>query len=66
TLINPESPNHVYSDFETLSAKPYGYWSSHVFLCEDGMVLNYKHLSYSTWDINKYPMNVICVTNFLE
>ncbi len=66
SIINLDSPKHVYDEFEDLSNKPYGYWSSHVFLGEDGMVLNYKHLSYSIWDINKYPMNVICVRNFVE
>jgi len=66
TIFNRDSANHVYEEFETLSDKPYGYWSSHVFLGEDGMVLSFINASYSIWDINLYPMNVICVTDFVQ
>ncbi|MEA2028534.1 MAG: DUF1566 domain-containing protein, partial [Campylobacterota bacterium] len=78
TIYNKEGASHVYKEFDELSKKPFGYWSSNTLLIsvmnwykfkyEDkpaATVLMYEDNYERNFELH-YDMNVMCVTNFVE
>ena len=67
--VAPDGKDNVYAEFTKLASNPNGYWSSNTMIGFDynfnrvtkAFVLSYHNTAISSWAVNNYSMNVMCV-----